>query len=297
MARCLSVENDNIIVTIQCINILTVYLFFTVFVDMIANCHDAVVERKNSKVFPLPVRELTPEEKMECVLNDPKFGMLSMMNFMLHRGVGKECSHVFGRQFYLPILVFVAQWLMFASIVIHNVKQEIKCNNSSVEQKMLMISVSMVYFVHSFFVYDDIRDRSNQRRVASSGSITVVIDAFQEHSFNLFVHIANLWIVFVSDDLLDALFNSLALEFLMDLDNNYERVYFKYSLEEAVYIYDHVFVTPEESHDQVVEKCKSSCAYRTLRHLTFIPFKILGLGFSLLPIYCFGMLIFGVLCK
>ena len=133
--------------------------------------------------------------------------------------------------------------------------------------------------------------------MASSGSLTVVLDAFQEHSFNLFVHIANLWIVFVSEDLLDALFNSLALEFLMNLDNEYERMYFKYSLEEAVYIYDHVFVTPDQSHLDVVEKCKNSCTYRFVRQLTFLPFKLLGLGFSLLPIYCFGMLVFGVLCK
>ena len=264
---------------------------------MIANCHDAVTERKNSKVFPLPVRELTPEEKLECVLNDPKFGMWSMMQFMLNRGVGKECSHVFGRQFYLPVCIFAAQWLMFASIVIHNIREEFACKNSAVEHKLLMVSVSMVYFVQSFFVYDDIRDRSNQRKVASSGSLTCVFDAFQEHSFNLFVHIANLWIVFVSDDLLDALFNSLALEFLMNLDNEYERMYFKYSLEEAVYIYDYVFVTPDESHNQVVERCKNSCAYRFVRQLTFVPFKILSLGFSLLPIYCFGMLVIGCLCK
>ena len=264
---------------------------------MIANCHDAVTERKNSKVMPLPKRELTPEEKMECVLNDPKFGMWSMMHFMLHRGVGRECSHVFGRQFYLPVFIFFAQWLMFAAIVIHNVQTKITCNNSNIEHKMLMVSVAMVYFVHSFFVYDDIRDRSNQQRVASSGSLTVVFDAFQEHSFNLFVHIANLWIVFVSDELLDALFNSLALEFLMNLDNEYERMYFKYSLEEAVYIYDYIFVTPEESHREVIEKCQNSCTYRFVRQITFIPFKLLGLGFSLLPIYCFGMLVFGGLCK
>lgn len=264
---------------------------------MIANCHEAVTERKNSKVMPLPVRELTPEEKLECVLNDPKFGMWSMMMYMFERGVGRECSHVFGRQFYLPVVIFVAQWLMFASIVIHHVRLDIHCGNSTVEHKLLMVSVAMVYFVHSFFVYDDIRVRSNQRRVASSGSLTVVFDAFQEHAFNLFVHIANLWIVFVSDDLFDALFNSLALEFLMNLDNEYERMYFKYSLEEAVYIYDHIFVTPEKSHEQVVHNCKTSCMYRTVRQITCIPFKLLGLGFSILPIYCAGMMIFGVICK
>jgi hypothetical protein len=264
---------------------------------MIANCHDAVVERSSSKVLPLTTTEPTAEEKMDCVLNDPNFGMWSMMHVMLHRGVGKECSHVFGRQFYLPVFIFAAQWLMFSSIVIHNIRMDFHCKNSSLEHKLLMVSVSMVYFVQSFFVYDDLRERTNQRKVASSGSLACVFDAFQEHSFNLFVHIANLWIVFVSEDLLDALFNSLALEFLMNLDNEYERLYFKYSLEEAVYIYDYIFVTPEESHKQVIERCKTSCIYRFVRHATFVPFKVLSLGFSLLPIYCFGMLVIGCLCK
>jgi len=264
---------------------------------MIANCHDAVIDRQHSKVEPLELRELTAEEKMNCVLNDPKFGMWSMMHFMLQRGVGKECSHVFGRQFYLPVFIFFAQWMMFAAIIIHNVQLNLTCGSGGIEHKMLMVSVAMVYFVHSFFVYDAIRDRSNQRRVAPSGAYTVVFDAFQEHSFNLFVHIANLWIVFVSDDLVDALFNSLALEFLMNLDNEYERMYFKYSLDEAVYVYDHVFVSPEESRADVAEKCRTSCTYRLIRQITFIPFKVLGLGFSLLPIYCFGMIVLGVVCK
>ena len=264
---------------------------------MITDCHSAVTERKNSKVLPLPIDELTPEEKMECVLRDPKFGMWSMMHYMMVRGVGKECSHVFGRQFYLPIFIFFAQWIMFASLVVHHVRLQVTCGSGEIENKLLMVSVGMIYFVHSFFVYDDVRDRSKQSKVASSGSFTVVLDAFQEHSFNLFVHLANLWIVFVSPDLLDALFNSLALEFLMDLDNEYERMYFKYSIEEAVYIYDHIFVTVEQSHRDVVERCETSFWYRALRHVTFIPFKLLSLGFILLPIYCFAMIIFGLMCK
>ena len=47
----------------------------------------------------------------------------------------------------------------------------------------------------------------------------------------------------LSDDLLDALFNSLALEFLMNLDNEYERLYFKYSLDEAVYVRQYICIS------------------------------------------------------
>ena len=124
-----------------------------------------------------------------------------------------------------------------------------------------------------------------------------MLDTFQEHSFTLFVHIANLWIVFLSEDLLDALFNSLALEFLMNLDNEYERLYFKYSIEEAVYIYDNVFVSRDESYRAIVKRTTGDTLFRYFRALTFVPYKILSCGFIMLPIYCAAMMVFGVMCK
>ena len=155
----------------------------------------------------------------------------------------------------------------------------------------------MVYFVHSFFVYDEIRDRNKYPKVPCSSSVIVALDTFQEHTFTLFVHIANLWIVFTSDDLLDALFNSLALEFLMNLDNEYERLYFKYSIREALHIYDNEFQTNEESHRNTDSTSKQSPAINIFKIFTYIPYKVLSWGFIILPIYCASMLVFGVLCK
>ena len=95
---------------------------------------------------------LTPEEKRECVLQSPRFGMFGLMAHMLEREGGRECSHVFGKQFLLPIFIFVAQWLMFAAIIIHNLKNPFACNSSQIEHKLLMTAIGMVYFVHSFYV-------------------------------------------------------------------------------------------------------------------------------------------------
>ena len=266
---------------------------------MIGNVHTALsLSKKSSQVLPIEhLKELSDDEKRECILESPRFGMWGMMYHMMHKDGGKECSHVFGRQFLLPMFIFTAQWLMFASIVLFHLKNTIECRASPIENKLLMASISMVYFVHSFFVYDEIRDRNKYPKVPCSSSVVVALDTFQEHTFTLFVHIANLWIVFTSDDLLDALFNSLALEFLMNLDNEYERLYFKYSIHEAVYIYDNEFVTKEESHRNSEKRCKESAAFKAFKMFTYIPYKILSCGFIVLPIYCATMLVFGILCK
>lgn len=264
---------------------------------MLSSIHNAITTpTRTPRVLPDEAQDISPEEKREIVLRDPKWGLCSMMNYMLLKGGNRECSHVFGRQFCLPMVVFLAQWLMFAGIVVHNLKQPMTCGSKTIEGKLLVASVSLVYFVNSFFLYDDIRDRSRQTKVACSSSYLVMIDAFQEHAFNLFVNVANLFIVFITPDFVDALFNSLALEFLMNLDNSYETLYFKYSLRDAVDIYDNVFVSVDESHRNVQKKIDESSAFRACRFFTFVPFKLLGWGFIVLPIYCLVMGVLGVMC-
>lgn len=264
---------------------------------MITDVHTAL-SKKSSSVLPANHNDiLTREEKRDCILESSRFGMWGMVSYMLRSEGGKECSHVFGKQFLLPAFIFLAQWLMFASIVLFNLKNKIECKDSPIEHKLLMASISMVYFVHSFFVYDEVRDRNKFYKVPCASSVVVALDTFQEHTFTLFVHIANLWIVFTSESLLDALFNSLALEFLMNLDNEYERLYFKYSLKEAEFVYDSVFVTKEESYRNVEKRCSESVSFRLFRMFTYVPYKILSCAFIILPIYCASMLVFGVVCK
>lgn len=265
---------------------------------MLGSIHAAVTTPgRNPRVVPLELKELSADEKKQIVMRDPKWGMCSMMNYMILHGGNKECSHVFGRQFCLPIVIFIAQWLMFIGIVIHNLHQPMKCGSKTIENKFLVVSVSLVYFVNSFFLYDDIRDRSRQVKVACSSSYITMIDAFQEHAFNLFVNVANLWIVFITPDFLDCLFNSLALEFVMNLDNGYESLYFKYSLNDAVDIYDNFFVTQDESRRNVKNRLDTSFMFKLCRYVTFIPFKLLGWGFIVLPVYCIVMGIFAATCE
>ena len=256
-------------------------------------CHEIQVHPTKEETPRLV--ELTADEKREYILKDPRFGLCSLTRYMIKHPKGKTCSQHFARQFCLPLFIFAAQWLMFTSILMHkhNVRE---CGGGDYSQKMLMISVAMVYFVHSFFAYDMTQQNYKYHRVAPSSSIVVALDTFQEHSFNLFVQIANLWLVYTNDNLLDALFNSLALEFLMNLDNEYERLYFENNLKEAEDIYDNYMVTPEEDFNLAEERRKNRC-YRIFEYIMFLPFKVLSLGFVLLPMYCFMMIGVGGLCK
>ena len=109
--------------------------------------------------------DLTDEEKIEIVCSDPKFGMFSLFKYHLHRGYRNEvlksknafyCSHIFSLLFMLPILIFLIQWITYIGLVVSDSKSFNKgfCpNESTIEMKMIMMAVSMLYFVRSFFLW------------------------------------------------------------------------------------------------------------------------------------------------
>ena len=78
-------------------------------------------------------------------------------------------------------------------------------------------------------------------------SICYILDTFQEFFFTILVFCANLWVVFVKEDIKDMILNSLAMEFLMTLDNKFKELYFKYLLGTADDIFDNVFVSYDEN--------------------------------------------------
>ena len=58
---------------------------------------------------------------------------------------------------------------------------------------------------------------------------------------------ANIWVVFIETDIRDMILNSLAMEFLMILDNEFEELYFRYMPGSADDIYDNIFVSYDEN--------------------------------------------------
>ena len=252
---------------------------------------------------------LTDEEKTEQVLSDPKFGMFSLFHYHWtsgHRNTAMKkqntvyCSHIFSLLFALPILVFVTQWFMFIAIVSHQVRTYDKglCpNEATTEEKLMMSAVSIFYFIKSFFLWDNIVDRTHRLKMVPSTSYIVIIDTFQEFGFNLFVYMLNLWCIFSDPDFLNMFFNTLAMEFLMEMDNEFERAYFSYLPGVAADIYDNMFVSYRDNVIMVREKTHNSATFRCCRRCTAIPFKLLILMFMLLPFICFAFIFYGGICK
>ena len=252
--------------------------------------------------------ELTDEEKIQIVTQDPKFGMFSLFKYHIHRGYRNDilkaknafyCSHIFSLLFFLPILIFAIQWIVYIALVVHDTKTFDKnfCpNESSIETKLIMLAVSMLYFIRSFFLWDNLTDRTRLNRMMPSIDIWVMIDTFQEFGFNLLVYLANLWIVFSNESLTEMILNSLAMEFLMNLDNEFEEMYFKFLPEAAVDIYDNVFVNFRDNQEKL-KKRKKSCTFNMVRCVFYIPFKILVLSLLLFPVFCFIMMFYGPICK
>ena len=238
---------------------------------------------------------LSREEKIECVLRDPKFGMFSLMS-MCDQLSGIYCSKTFSALCALPVCVFVAQWAMFIGIVAHKMRttEEWCPHSADADGKIVMIGISLLYFVNSFFQFDNIVSRRRQSKRYPSDNVLVLLDAFQEYSFNLSIYVANLFIIYTTPDVVDMLFNSLAMEFVASLDNEFERTFFAYHPSLAVDIYDRYFVTAAES--RALRKKRKGC-FKVCLWVTWVPFKLLIMCFMLLPVFCAGMVVFGAVCK
>lgn len=253
--------------------------------------------------------ELSPEEKTELVLQDPKFGMFSLFAYHVYSGTHSStmkrrntvfCSHLFSLVFALPILVFLTQWLMYIAIVRHQMRTYdggICPNSAEPEERFLMVAVSLFYFIKSFFLWDNIVDRTHRRKMIPSTSYIVMLDTFQEFGFNILVYLTNLWVIFSEKDFLNMFFNTIAMEFLMEMDNQFEREYFEYLPGVAVDIYDRYFVTYRTNLIMVNQKSHESFSFRCCRRVTWLPFKLLIVLFLALPVICFVMIFFGAICK
>jgi len=261
-----------------------------------------------SRGFTIEEPQHTQREKAEIIISDPKFGMFSLFKYHTTRGYKNEklkqknafyCSHVFSLLAALPIIIFVAQWAIYIAMVaneVDNFDGRFCPNESDWKRKLIMFGASSVYFVRSFFLWDNLTDRTRLQKLTPTIDVLVMIDTFQEFGFNLFVYVANLWIVFKEDNIYDMVLNCVAMEFLMNLDNEFEEMYFKYLPESADDIYDNVFVSYTVNQENIKHKKKSLC-FKCINIIAYIPFKLLTISLMLFPVLCFVMMIYSPLCK
>ena len=128
-------------------------------------------------------------------------------------------------------------------------------------------------------------------------SFTSIIDTFQEFSFTLVVYGANIWVVFIENDIQNMILNSLAMEFLMILDNEFEELYFQYMPGSAEDIYDNIFVSYIENKLLLEDRRKDDKCFRYFSNIMFIPYKVLVLSIFLFPAFCLFMVFAGPICK
>jgi len=251
---------------------------------------------------------LTDDEKIKMVLDDPKFGMFSLFKYHVKRGYKNEilkhknafyCSHTFSLLAGLPIIIFLIQWSIYIALVSYELSKDSRdvCpGDSGWEKKLIVFSVSMLYFVRSFFMWDNLTDRTRLNRMLPSTDVWVMFDTFQEYGFNFIVYLANLWIVFHNDSVQEMIMNCLAMEFLMNLDNEFEQMYFDFLPEIGVDIYDNLFVTYSDNKKKI-EKRNKSCGFRCVRCTFFIPFKLLVISLLFFPFFCLFIAFYGFICK
>ena len=91
--------------------------------------------------------------------------------------------------------------------------------------------------------------------------------------------------------------NSLAMEFLMQLDNEFEEMYFEYLPGSAEDIYDTIYVTYSENKELIKDRQDRSRCFKYTSICLFIPYKILIVALFVFPIFCLFVMIAGTICK
>lgn len=162
--------------------------------------------------------------------------------------------------------------------------------------KMLFIGVCLIYYVESIRLIDGLSRRIQNKKSTAEASYSIMFDRLHEDVFTLVVFIANLVIVYNTQNLLEAMFNCLAMQFLSDLENQWQEAYYSTRLDEAVHVYDTVFVSANENARKLQKK-KKSALFRIILKIANSAFAVTYVAYRALPALSIVMLILGILCK
>ena len=86
-------------------------------------------------------------------------------------------------------------------------------------------------------------------------------------------------------DMQNMILNSLAMEFLMMLDNEFEELYFQYLPGAADDIYDNIFVSYDENIELLEKRQKKDSCFKCFSCVLFIPYKLLVISVFLFPVF------------
>lgn len=251
--------------------------------------------------------EISNDIKTEIVLKDPKFGMMSLFKYQFNNKNTIDAiindnifsiTHIFSIYLGLPIMIYICQWLIFISLLYNITNHEPLCpNNSDISKKILMIGISILYFTKSFAIWDSITNKLKLYKTYPCIDICCIIDTFQEFFFMVSIFILNLWIIFRENDLQNMIFNSIAMDFIMELDNDFQRLYFMLLPNSICDIYDRLFISYDKSIELHNKKIDESFIFKLAVNTFYIPFKIVLFIVITLPIITFIFIFISTYCK
>ena len=202
----------------------------------------------------------------------------------------------------MPLIIFMCQWVCLIALGINQWTDYTRgfCPNSgTVTEKILMMGISAIYFVRSsLLLRKNIASTfENEAKLLADRAEDSVFDFYtrldwlHQFSHQILSTLFNLWIVFVANDVMDMVLNSLAIEFLTQLDDEFKTMYFdnygrlKKRLHEL-----------EKTQVKTWESCQSKwmkrfdCAFGCLMLLII-------LASLLVPLLCLAMIFFSPYCK
>ena len=113
----------------------------------------------------------------------------------------------------------------------------------------------------------------------------MIYDDFMNTFYVSMVYLLNLWMVFTTDEPIEMVLNSLAMEFLMNIDSEFTETFRQHLYGKELVEY----VISNELHSKPATQCQISIG----RAVSLVAYSVSALT----PIICLIMVIYGPVCK
>lgn len=206
----------------------------------------------------------------EALKETPKFGLVTI--FATHP-VESIYDYLI---MILPLLLLVAQVVLPICLLIEEVKSYRRKYNqwrfcpgeAPPNQKILTLAIAIVYFSRSLVLTSETKDGCfSSRRGFSEQNEALYktrelqhflnftfgqVDAIMDVTFEGYIYIVNMFIVFITEDALNMVLNALALEFVMKLDDEFKALYFENNGKAVTRIKENRPPLPKSDYNQII---------------------------------------------
>ena len=195
----------------------------------------------------------------------------------------------------LPILLLSSQWMIPAGMFIsqwQEYKAGICPGTASTTNRFLIFAIAVMYFCRSVLIFGDKyvafagKNKKIKALMRSKLAEWGHIDDIMDISYEGILYIMNLWLVFIATSPLDIVLNSLAMEFVMQLDNEFKENYFKLNGRAVRNILHH--------HWHILPEGKKNCMLNMIEGINVFLSPIICL---LVPTSSLLLIFYGPLCK